>query len=207
MVAEIAEVRALVHRRPARAIVRRLDPTEARAAFVGTLFKRHRQSLLWYLTKLLANRSDAEEVAQEAFLRLLGAPRLETDAIRARSYLFRTATNLARDNYRRRTARADAARVTLDDLQLESEDPPLDRVVDGERGERVIAAALRDMLPRPRRAFLLHIYEEMTYERIAVALGVSKKTIERDVALTLELCRSRLTRWRSDRNQNRHDRR
>jgi predicted DNA-binding transcriptional regulator YafY len=35
----------------------------------------------------------------------------------------------------------------------------------------------------------------MTYERIALKLGVSKKTIERDIALTLALCRSRLARW------------
>jgi DNA-directed RNA polymerase specialized sigma24 family protein len=35
----------------------------------------------------------------------------------------------------------------------------------------------------------------MTYERIALVLGVSKKTIERDVALTVALCRSRLARW------------
>jgi DNA-directed RNA polymerase specialized sigma24 family protein len=35
----------------------------------------------------------------------------------------------------------------------------------------------------------------MTYGRIALALGVSKKTIERDVTLTVALCRSRLARW------------
>ena len=35
----------------------------------------------------------------------------------------------------------------------------------------------------------------MTYERIALELGVSKKTIERDIALTIALCRSRLARW------------
>jgi RNA polymerase sigma-70 factor, ECF subfamily len=194
MVAEIADIRALVQR-PAAALVRVQDQAEARAAFVGVLFKRHRQSLLWYLTKLLANHSDAEDVAQEAFLRLLGASGLETDVSRARSYLFRTATNLARDNHRRKTARADSAHVPLDGLQLESEDPSLDRVVDGERAQRVIEAALQHMLPRPRMAFLLHIYEEMTYEAIAAALGVSKKTIERDIAITLELCRSRLIRW------------
>jgi DNA-directed RNA polymerase specialized sigma24 family protein len=37
------------------------------------LFTRHRRSLLWYLTRLIPNRADAEEIAQEAFVRLLGS--------------------------------------------------------------------------------------------------------------------------------------
>ena len=159
------------------------------------MFTRHRRSLLWYLTRLIANRADAEEIAQEAFVRLLGAPLLETHASRARNYLFATATNLARDNYRRRTARAEGAHVSLDDLQLEANDPQPERLVDAERGRCIVDSALRDLPPRPRRAFLLYVHEEMTYERIALELGVSKKTIERDIALTMALCRSRLARW------------
>jgi RNA polymerase sigma-70 factor (ECF subfamily) len=188
MVAEFADVRALVHA-PFGAHAAR------RAELVTTLFVRHRRSLLWYLTRLIPNRDDAEEIAQEAFVRLLAAPQLEADASRARNYLFATATNLARDNFRRRTARAEHAHVPLDDLQLEANDPEPERVVDAERGRRIVDAALRDLQPRPRQAFLLYVQEEMTYERIALALGVSKKTIERDIALTIALCRSRLARW------------
>jgi RNA polymerase sigma factor (sigma-70 family) len=134
-------------------------------------------------------------VAQEAFLRLLRAVRLEADANRARNYLFRTATNLARDSYRRKKARCERSHVPVDDLSLVAEDPPLERVVDGERGKSIVDAALGDLLPRPRKAFLLHVNEELNYERIAAVLGVSKKTVERDVALTLALCRSRLAKW------------
>jgi RNA polymerase sigma-70 factor (ECF subfamily) len=164
-------------------------------SFIAALFVRHRRSLLWYLTRLIPNRADAEDIAQEAFVRLLGVPHLEADTSRARNYLFATATNLARDNYRRRTARAESAHVALDELQLEANDPRAEQLVDADRGQRIVDAALRDLLPRPRQAFLLYVYDEMTYERIAVTLGVSKKTIERDIALTIALCRSRLARW------------
>lgn len=194
MVAEVADVRALVQRPLARPAEDR-ERTARRASFVEALFRRHRRSLLWYLTRLVPNRSDAEEVAQEAFLRLLGAEQLEADPGRARNYLFATATNLVRDNYRRKTARAENAHIAVDDLQIETEDPEPARVVDAERGKRIVDSALHDLQPRPREAFLLYVQEEMTYERIALKLGVSKKTIERDIALTLALCRSRLTRW------------
>jgi len=188
MVAEIADVRARVHAPFGEHEARRTD-------FIAALFERHRRSLLWYLTRLVPNRADAEEVAQEAFVRLLGAAQLETDASRARNYLFATATNLARDNYRRRSARAESAHVALDDLQLEADDPQPERLIDAESCRRIVDSALRDLQPRARRAFLLYVQEELTYERIALELGVSKKTIERDIALSVALCRSRLARW------------
>lgn len=196
MVAETADVRALMHRPRGFTREQETERAERRAQFVEALFKRHRCSLLWYLMRLVPNRADAEEITQEAFLRLLGAEHLETDASRAGSYLFTTATNLARDNYRRKTARADGAHVALDDLQIEADDPGPERLVDGERGKRIVDLALRDLKPRPRQAFLLYVQEELTYECIALKLGVSKKTVERDMALTLALCRSRLTRWK-----------
>jgi RNA polymerase sigma factor (sigma-70 family) len=188
MAAEIADIRALVHAPFGEHEARRMK-------FIAALFERHRRSLLWYLTRFIPNRADAEEVAQEAFVRLLGTAHLETDASRARNYLFATATNLAHDNYRRRSARAESAHVAFDDLQLESDDPQPERVIDAERGRRIVDSALRDLQPRPRRAFLLYVQEELTYERIALELGVSKKTIERDIALGVALCRSRLARW------------
>lgn len=195
MVAQVAELRALVRRRLVAAPANQ-ERAAQRAALVEALFHRHRRSLLWYLARLVPNRSDAEEVAQEAFLRLLGAERLETDPHRARNYLFATATNLVRDNHRRKTARAEGAHIAFDEVQLEADEPEPARIVDAEHGKRIVDSALRDVQARPREAFLLYIQEEMTYERIALKLGVSKKTIERDIALTVALCQSRLTRWR-----------
>jgi hypothetical protein len=78
MVAEIADVRALVHAPFAEQQARRTQ-------FIAALYQRHRRSLLWYLTRLTPNRADAEEIAQEAFVRLLGAQHLETEPSRSPS--------------------------------------------------------------------------------------------------------------------------
>jgi RNA polymerase sigma factor (sigma-70 family) len=188
MAAETADVLAFVQTASASNAARR-------TALIATLFTRYRRSLLWYLMRLIRNRDDAEDIAQEAFTRLLGVPHLEADASRARNYLFATAANLARDNYRRRTARSETAHVSLDDLELEATDPKPERLIDAERGCAIVDGALHDLPSRSRQAFVLYVHEQMTYERIALVLGVSKKTIERDVALTVALCRSRLARW------------
>jgi len=195
MVAQSAHVRALVHQ-----LAVPQEPqcgrTAQRAQFVEALFKRYRRNLLWYVARLVTNRADAEEVVQEAFLRLLGAEGLETDTYRARNYLFTTAINIVRDNHRRRTARAQSAHVPVDELPIETNDPEPADTLDTELGRHIVDSALRDVPPRAREAFRLHFAEELTYARIAMQLGVNKKTIERDINLTLELCRSRTLRWR-----------
>lgn len=201
MVAEVADVRALVN----RAGERDDDRTVRRTSLVEALFKRYRRSLLWYLARLVPNRADAEDVAQEAFMRLLGAEQLESDPRRARNYLFATATNLVRDNFRRKTARGDGAHVTVDDLQIETDEPEVARILDAERGRCIIDGALRDVSPRPREAFLLYVQQELTYECIALRLGVSKKTIERDVTRTFALCRARLAHWNGAGAQHRNN--
>jgi RNA polymerase sigma-70 factor (ECF subfamily) len=195
MVAQIAHVRSLVHE-PLAPREPQSERVAQRARLVEGLFKRHSRSLLWYVARRVPNRADAEEVVQEAFLRLLGADRLEANAYRARNYLFATAINLVRDNHRRRTARLQSAHVSVEELQIETTDPNPAVALDAELGMRVVASALRDIQPRAREAFRLYVQEELTYGRIALKLGVSKKTIERDIALAVTLCRSRLTRWR-----------
>src|SRR5690606_18403424 len=49
-----------------------------------------------------------------------------------------------------------------------------------------------DLPPRYRRVFLLHVTENMSYRAISRCLDVSTKAVERDIAMVLELCQSRL---------------
>jgi RNA polymerase sigma-70 factor (ECF subfamily) len=168
-----------------------------RGAFVAKLFERHSLPLLWYLIRLTPSREDAEEVVQEAYLRLLNTPNLEADDARARSYLFRTAKNLAFDLFRRRKARCEHLHVDIDSLDVGSDEPCPDDWADWDSSLKVFRGALHDLMPRSREAFLLHCNERMTYQHIADRLGVSKKTIERDISMVQRVCRSRLAMSRS----------
>jgi RNA polymerase sigma factor (sigma-70 family) len=169
--------------------------SSGRAGFIGALVERHRRALLWYLSRLGPSVPDAEEAVQEACIRLLQVDYLDHDAVRARNYLFRTAVNVVRDQYRRRCARCEPLHVGIDDVPLEAETPSPERLVDAERELKVALAALGDLSPRMRTAFLMHAIDELSYDCIAARLGVSKKTVERDVALTLEICRVRFSRF------------
>jgi RNA polymerase sigma-70 factor (ECF subfamily) len=168
-----------------------------RAAFVAKLFERHSVTLLWYLTRITSNKEDAEEVLQEAYMRLLKARGLEAEDNRARNYLFTTAKNLASDLFRRRKARCEHLHVDIDTLDVGSAEPCPEEWVDWNCRLLILRAALKELLPRSREAFLLHCNERMTYQCIADRLGVSKKTIERDISLVMRFCRARLSVSRS----------
>ncbi|HTJ19441.1 MAG TPA: RNA polymerase sigma factor [Steroidobacteraceae bacterium] len=164
----------------------------ARSDVVERLFTAHRTALLQYLTRLLHSAEDAEEIVQETYIRVLKLDDLSHLDSEVRRFLFRIATNLARDRFRQRKARAHDAHVPFDMLELEGSSEAPEEIVDWDAGMVVLKQALLDLPPRHRQVFLLHVTENMSYRTIAKHLGVSTKTVERDLAMVLELCQSRL---------------
>lgn len=64
------------------------------------LYARTAGPLNGYLCRLTGNSAVAEDLVQEAYLRFLSQPRVPEDADHRRNYLYRIATNLARDYFR-----------------------------------------------------------------------------------------------------------
>jgi RNA polymerase sigma-70 factor (ECF subfamily) len=132
-------------------------------------------------------------VVQETWIRLLKIQhleRLEGDA--ERRFVFKIALNLARDRFRQRKSRAHDSHVPYDLLDLIGEDESPEEIIDWNAGIQVLRQALLDLPPRHRRVFLLHVTQNMSYRAIARSLQVSTKTVQRDLAMVLELCQSRL---------------
>lgn len=165
------------------------EPT-AHARFVRELFERYRLPLGRYLSSLLAGREDAEDVLQETYVRVLGAEHLERSHGRARAYLFRVATNIAYDRFRH-----DKVRGRRDDAELDrlvSGEPLPEQVVAFDQGLEQVKRAILEMPPRCRRVFLMRATRHMEYAAIAAKLGVSKRTVEREMKRALEMCQQRL---------------
>lgn len=160
--------------------------------FVSRLFERHRASLMRHLVGLLSRRADAEDVLQETCARLLKVPHLDRAEGRARAYMFRIATNLAYDSFRLRSAESLEGTATEAALSSNSQQP--DHIVSFEQGFELIKRTLLELKPRCRQVFLLRATEELSYEAIAERLGVSKRTVEREMKHALDTCQRRLKR-------------
>ena len=156
--------------------------TRTEMEFARELFELHRLSLYRYLKGLLASREDASEILQETYLRLLRQPSFEPLRRNARAYLFQTATNLARDFFRRRAMKGmDAEAQIFSASGLDSPDwsswPEL--ALEGELIGRVIVSALKELQPAVRAALLLKRFRDLTHGQIALQMNVSERTVER----------------------------
>jgi RNA polymerase sigma factor (sigma-70 family) len=162
----------------------------ARARYVTDVFERFRTPLLRYLKGLLARREDAEDVAQETYVRLLGAMDLDRSDVRVRAYMFKVATNLAYDRFRARRVRKHDSEERLEALPDAA--PSVERIVTMEQSVAIVRRAILELPPRCRHVFLLRIVDGLGYDAIAARLGVSKRTVEREMQQALDTCQRRL---------------
>jgi RNA polymerase sigma-70 factor (ECF subfamily) len=161
-------------------------------AFIQHLFERYRVALVRHVTGLLGTRTDAEDIVQETWTRLLSVDDLERHEARARSYMFRVATNLAYDRHRKRREQS------IDDIG-DSLDPRNvidgpDAIVDLDRAIDTLERVLLQLKPRCRHVFLLRTAEGLSYEAIAERLAISQRTVEREMKHALDTCQRRLRR-------------
>ena len=137
------------------------------------LYDTHGQALFAFVLHLTRNEAHTYDVLQELFLKIARNPRLLAEARDERAFLIRLAHNLVIDAARRHQAH----KRKLDALALEPEcffhaaaDPD-------EQLFRECLARELGLLPVEQRAVVhLKLWEGMTFEGIATALGISPNT-------------------------------
>lgn len=138
------------------------------------LIERHLVAVVGLARRLLGETSEAEDVAQEAMLRLWRAgDRLEVGAGGVRGWLLRVARNLCID--RQRASR----RLRVVDEVPEEIDPP--RQLDGLEAAEVSASVDRAMLELPdrqRTALLLFHHEGLSLVEIGQEMDISAEAVE-----------------------------
>lgn len=146
----------------------RADP----AAFVR-LVELHFQPVYRVAWRMLGGRDGAEDIAQEAFLRLWRNPRQVRDGKALKSWLMRVASNLVVDGYRRRGP-VDQGEPpdTADDA------PGPELALRRANVAATIDAAIAGLPERQRLALVLSHYEGCGNPEIAVALDVSVEAVE-----------------------------
>ncbi|MDB5394366.1 MAG: hypothetical protein JWM91_1872 [Rhodospirillales bacterium] len=154
------------------------DPTELDVNSFVRLFNSAMRDLRSYLRRTLRRADDADEIAQEALLRIWGARDsvcLET----ARPLLFRIASNLAIDRLRehQRWRFSDIA-----DVDREAEAASPDRIVAARQELAVIQAVIQTLPEKCRTAFVLSRIEGWKHADIAAEMGVSKSMVEKHIA-------------------------
>jgi len=152
----------------------------AEIASVEDLSRKYRSVLLRYFARQRIAANDAQDLAQEVFLRLSRHDALE-GVVRPDAYLFATAANMAVEHWRRRSVRtAHPPESFYEAVQITEIFPP-DRTAEGRQELALILAALNEMPERMRNIFILARLENMPRAEIASRIGVSKSLVEQQI--------------------------
>ena len=163
---------------------------------------RYKDSLVNYLTHLVRSRDRAEEVAQDAFVRLYRNASKYKQQERLGPYLYRIATNLVVTEARREK-RWSLLLPRLHASSRNSEPPPDTSLLTSEI-QRQVAAAI-DRLPVAYRApLVLFEIEEWSYDEIAKALDIRCGTVKSRISRARDLLRRYLAPWWTGGEHERH---
>jgi len=154
---------------------------------------------------VLGNREDAEEVAQDAFLRIHRAlPNFRGDS-EFTTWMYRIALNLARNKYRWNKSRGSQKNISMD-APIENADndgggvvfevpttkPQPDQQVAFDELENNISTELEKLPDLYREALVMRNLDDMNYEQIATLLGCKLGTIKSRIARARDELRRRL---------------
>jgi RNA polymerase sigma-70 factor (ECF subfamily) len=128
--------------------------------------------------------SDADDVAQESCIRALEVcePQFVRDPVR---YLIRIGRNLLVDRARKRMRET----ALIESLAVVEYDgaraPDPERILAGKQELQRVLAAMAQLPPRCRQAFMLHRFNGLSYAAIARRMGVSTSMVEKHIAMAM----------------------
>ena len=162
-------------------------PLRATPLSIQEIIRRHHGALIKFLRRRLSIADDAEDVAQEAYIRMMryeGSSELNSPS----AMLFRIAVNVANDHGRAAVARRNKCHTQIDDIELTSERPSVEREVLASQALDLLLETIEQLPPKCKQVFLLSRASDMTYPEIATHCDISVKMIEKHISRAIAAC-------------------
>lgn len=151
------------------------------AAF-RSLVERHQDAVVGTVAKMLGNPAEAEDISQQVFLRLWRHARHYRPEAKFTTYLFTITRNLVFNETRRRRRRKEISSQEYEagsHIQIEANPnrQPDSELLQAEL-QQAVDAAIAALPEVQRMAVVLRRYEQMPYEEMAIALGLSVSAVK-----------------------------
>ena len=154
------------------------------------ILEKYKESVINIAYRLLRDREEAEDIAQEVFIRVYRAAKVYRHRAKFSTYLYRITTNLCLNELRKAKRKvfvsldAPIETVAGETTELDHQIPdtasptPVD-ILSQKEMKAVVQKAIDSLPPNQRMAIILSEYEGLSYQEIAQTLSCSVKAVER----------------------------
>lgn len=171
-------------------------------AALNDLMDRHAPTVFRFLCRMLGNEDDANDLAQETFVRVFQHRSNFKPEARFATWLYTIAGNLARNHHRWRArhpnvsldAGTEGTGESLGDT-LPAAAPTPDQSIDAAERAEAVRAAVQNLPEDMREAVILCEWEEMPTAEAAAVLQTTPKAVESRLYRARKLLRQQLSRW------------
>jgi len=171
-------------------------------AALNDLMERHSTPVFHFLCRMLNNEDDANDLAQETFVRVYRARESFRTNEKFTTWLYTIAANLARNHFRWRSrhpnvsleATSENTDQTLGSTLPANDPAPSDQALAAERAAAV-RQAVHELPEDLREAMVLCEWEEHSVAEAATILESTPKAIESRLYRARQLLRKKLEKW------------
>jgi len=147
-----------------------LEMSKGSGTALETLVFRYHAAIQTYLHRMVGSGTTAEDLAQECFVRVMEAVRKKRLPLSFRPWIYKIATNLCRDHWRKASNRVEMAGVAELELFPASENVAL--IYEKQTEREMVVRALQRLDEERRQLIVLRFYQELKLAEIAEILNV-----------------------------------
>lgn len=155
------------------------------------MFREHEPALRHYLMSKVSSAEEAEDIAQEAFLKL-HLMKDANDIKHPRAFLFRVAVNVLIDHIRRRRSRISEQHAVVEIDDMPTDEMSAEARIRSREFQIAFKRAIQELPPRRRQVIVMHKILDKNYGEIAEELGITRSMVEQHMTRALRHCRMRL---------------
>lgn len=154
-----------------------MPQNEEQARWFEAHVRPHEEMLRAWLHSRFADRSEVDDVIQEAFLRILGAHQ-ETPIASPKAYLFATARNVALARVRRRNVAGQYSLAEMDLAGVLDDAAGVPDTVARSEELEILTQAIQSLPKRCRQILTLRKIYGLPQREVAIRLGITEHTVE-----------------------------
>ncbi len=147
-----------------------------------TLVRRYKDQLLNFVYRFVGNRSDAEDIVQETFLRVYKNKHYYKEIAKFSTWVYTIAGNLAKTELRRRKRHKIFSVSNFvneeRDYDIPDKEHSPERQVDGTIKEDIIQKAIEKLPPKFKEVIILRDVQGFAYEEISQILNIPLGTVK-----------------------------